>query len=201
MRDLTVSRAIPVIYSTFEVLPAEDMELLLGLAPGELFRSPAMQGLFGVGDGGYLEWSRWLPSLLKNGSVKLQHDISNNYDINDYINNAHEHLAFICLEYVLSCADPQATTVGSYAMKYWASHLGHTKPSERLFEPLRRVTIRGDDIEPVIESLKKSADMPQDVLLRWHAARLEHKTTGLRFPDHKSLFYRHAYLTKDSWCM
>ncbi|KAF8872265.1 hypothetical protein BD779DRAFT_1573405 [Infundibulicybe gibba] len=154
MRDLTVSRAVLVIYSMFEGLPAKDMEMLLGLAPGELFRSPAMQGLFGVGDEGNLELTTWLPPLLKNGSVKLQHDVSNNHDINDYIHNAHEHLALTCLQYVLSCADPQATTLGSYAMKYWASHLRHTKPSERLFETLRRVTIQRDDIEPVIESLE-----------------------------------------------
>ncbi|KAF8877407.1 hypothetical protein BD779DRAFT_109322 [Infundibulicybe gibba] len=162
-----------------------------------------MQALFGVGvlrkNDEQLLLSTWLPSQLKSGSVKLRQDTSNNYDVNDRIRDAHEHLAVACIEYMLSCTDPvernrSVVTPGSYASAYWTSHLRHAGHSERLFEILRRVIIRRGDVEPVIEWLERSTNSPKDILCHWHTARLKHNTKDLKIREDKSLFYQYAYL-------
>ncbi|KAF8877488.1 hypothetical protein BD779DRAFT_106723 [Infundibulicybe gibba] len=198
----------------FQQLPPKSIELLLGIAPGKLFRSPAMQALFGVGilqrGDKQFKLSAWLLPLLRSGTVKLQHDAPSNYDINVCISNAHEHLAIACAEYMLSYPgligqdvldvldeqdsededederdpfdrdipkrDGWTRAAEPYAMKFWTMHLRNTKHSERLFEILRRVVCSRDDVEPVIEWLEARTDTPDDVLFRWHAARLKYNT-------------------------
>ncbi|KAF8873729.1 hypothetical protein BD779DRAFT_283178 [Infundibulicybe gibba] len=212
-----------LIYAMFERLSPEDIELL-GLVPRGLFNSPSMQALFGVGvlqgAGEALKLSTWLPLSLNSGSVKLYHDIPKNCDINEHICNAHEHLAIVCVEYILSCTglikqSSREETVRSYAMRYWTNHLRHAAHSERLFKTLRRAAIHERDVEHVIEwleashilttlarlsiltlyalRLQRGTGTPKDILLRWRDARLEYNTKCLQIPGlDRSLFHRYA---------
>ncbi|KAF8867645.1 hypothetical protein BD779DRAFT_118392 [Infundibulicybe gibba] len=166
----------------FARLPPKTMEELLGLVPGELDHSAVMQGLFGVGfwnGDGSLTVPYSLGVLLEVGHVKLRPSQDNqNEHIGDYMSDAHEYLTFTCAKRVTPCTGPEDDwgSVGWYANKYWSEHLGCAKPSGRLFETLRRVDIRRHDVELVIDWLEESPNKPEDILPRWHAARVEHGT-------------------------
>ncbi|KAF8870272.1 hypothetical protein BD779DRAFT_1681308 [Infundibulicybe gibba] len=184
LQDPLASRVTPVIYATFAPLTPQAITLLLGLDPGELDHSAAMQGLFGVGphtleSDGRLRIPRSLGVLLKMGRVRLQPSQDNeNGNIDEWMCYAHEYLAFSCAEHLLSWVNPggqiDQDDLGRYARQYWSDHLRHAKPSERLLEILRQVEIRRRDIKPVIQWLEESPEIPEDVLDRWHAARIDH---------------------------
>ncbi|KAF8870267.1 hypothetical protein BD779DRAFT_610928 [Infundibulicybe gibba] len=188
LQDPLASRVVPVIYAMFfkpsrPTFSHEALALLLGLAPGVLYRSAAVQGLFGFGLHGEVlahvihRWSlefkvpHSLAILLKTGRVKLQ-----NFHIDDYIHGIHEDLAISCTKYLASYTGPEGLggwdrEPSWYAKRHWSLHLRRAKPSERLFETLRQVDISGHDIELVLEWLEENPNAPEDVLTRWRAAR------------------------------
>ncbi|KAF8872913.1 hypothetical protein BD779DRAFT_1571493 [Infundibulicybe gibba] len=140
MQDPTVSHAVLMVYAMFKRLPPKDIEPLLHLAP-KLFHSPAMQALFGVGvlqkDDEELVLSSWLPLLLKNGSVKFQHYLPGDYDIDDCIRDAHGHLAIACMEYILSYPGPLklGSSAESYAVRHWTDHLRYANTQNACLRP------------------------------------------------------------------
>ncbi|KAF8872372.1 hypothetical protein BD779DRAFT_1573052 [Infundibulicybe gibba] len=162
LQDPLASCAVSVIYAVFEIsyVSLGGIEEFLGLTPGELRRSTAMQGLFGPGS---FEFSYSLGMLLKMGRVKLRpsHGYKSAH-IDDYMGNAHGCLAFAYTE--------RLNRGDSYARDHWSDHLRYAKPSERLFEMLRRVDIRAYDVKAVIQWLEKNPNIPKDVLARWRAA-------------------------------
>ncbi|KAF8873378.1 hypothetical protein BD779DRAFT_297962 [Infundibulicybe gibba] len=185
LQDPLASRVVPIMYGMFEELPSKSTVLLLGgLTPQELYCSGGLQGLFGVGfweeldsRGGNLRVSNSLGALLKMGRVKLRpsQDNKSGY-IDNYMGDAHEHLAFFCIAYLVFRTGPSGESHDRYANQYWSSHLERAKPSERLFEALRRVDICKYDIESVLQWLEESPNAPDDVLNRWRAARTHHGT-------------------------
>ncbi|KAF8873724.1 hypothetical protein BD779DRAFT_282951 [Infundibulicybe gibba] len=167
-------------------MPPETIAQWLGLAPEVLYQSVAMQGLFGIGLWGGapkrpLPISRSLGVLLKMGRVKLQAQPGQSgYHIDDCMPGAHEYLAFSCAKYF------NDGYLGWYAKQYWSQHLKHAEPSERLFETLRRVVIRGCDIEPVIQWLEESPGVPEDILARWRAAQVDPGITDVSTIDDRN---------------
>ncbi|KAF8871728.1 hypothetical protein BD779DRAFT_441142 [Infundibulicybe gibba] len=182
LQDPLASYAVPIIYAMFTDLTPLTIAQLLGLIPGELYGSAAMQGLFGADFWEKQEWiriSKSLGVLLKIGRVKLRPSQENkDGHIDERMRDAHEYLAISCARHLSSRTDPEGNTDWDspswYARQYWSDHLGRAKPSGRLFEILRCVNINGRDIEPVIRWLEESPSTPGDILARWHAARVDH---------------------------
>ncbi|KAF8870276.1 hypothetical protein BD779DRAFT_1479082 [Infundibulicybe gibba] len=165
LQDPLASRAVPIIYAMFHELPPQTIMLFLqDLVSGEPDRSAAMQGLFGIGigegeDGKFI--SNSLGALLNMGRVKLRPNWNNESGyIDDCMGDAHEYLALSCAKHLESYTYPQVQdhwhTPGRYAREHWSDHLERAKPSDRLFEVLRRVDINRRDIEPVIQWLEAS---------------------------------------------
>ncbi|KAF8870680.1 hypothetical protein BD779DRAFT_519594 [Infundibulicybe gibba] len=179
LQDPLVSRTVSVIYAGFWRLSPRKIEELLGLTPGELRRSTAMQGLFGPGfregDNSFIPL-RSLGILLKMGRVKFRpsQDYRSEH-IDDHMSDAHECLA-VAYARLLPGGDEYVWAPWS---NHWSDHLGYAKPSERLFEMLRWVSIRAFDVMSVIRWLEKSPNVPRDVLARWRAARVELHDTNL----------------------
>ncbi|KAF8873395.1 hypothetical protein BD779DRAFT_1570132 [Infundibulicybe gibba] len=180
LQDPVASRTTPILYAINVAC----------LAPGTLCRSASMQALFGVGVGpegeGKIRVSSLLPAFLKKGLVEFRRGQpngginENNSDdgINKRMRDAHERLAIACSDYLASYAesvdwdDPTAL----YAMKYRTSHITRAKHSENLFQTLRWINISRYNIEPIIQWFEESPDTPEDVLLRWYVARVNHRT-------------------------
>ncbi|KAF8873385.1 hypothetical protein BD779DRAFT_1570021 [Infundibulicybe gibba] len=176
LQDPLASRAVPLIYAMFETPSPQTIAQLLGLTLGELNRSAAMQGLFGVGfrerGGERLKASRSLRVLLRTGRVKLKpSQDSESGHIDDYMGDAHEYLAFSCMKYLPRCAGPEhdssRDTPGWYAERYWQNHLERAKSSERLYEALRRMD--AISIRDII--FRWLEDIPEDTLASWISTR------------------------------
>ncbi|KAF8870675.1 hypothetical protein BD779DRAFT_519365 [Infundibulicybe gibba] len=193
LQDPLASRAVPVIYAMFAEptrssmeadrgvgrpteldLPREGIEEFLGLVPGAFSHSTAMRGLFGVGFWKGTErliLSNSLGLLLKMGRVKLRPSRDNqNEHINDYMDDAHELLAFACVKHYASCKLQRCGTC-QYGNAHWLCHLKHAKPSKRLFDTLGQMRTEPWDAKPVVQWLEKTPNVPENILARWRSAR------------------------------